>query len=118
MCELEFHFYTVKTPRTGTPSHVVYVCLFHKELPNFFREWLYNFTLIPTKSQSSSLSESLPTLRSISFVFILSHSNKCVAIPCSFNLHFPDDKYTFEHSCMYLFGTYVSLVKYLSKSCA
>ena len=59
------------------------------------------YTLIPTP-------ESLPTLRSISFVFILSHSNKCVAIPCSFNLHFPDDKYTFQHSCMYLFGTYVS----------
>ena len=59
-------------------------------------------------SESSSLPKSLPIRRSISFVFILSHSNKRVAIPCSFNLHFPDDKFTFEHICMYLFDTYVS----------
>ena len=59
-------------------------------------------------SESSCLPKSLPILRSISFDFILSHSNKRVAIPSGFNLHFPDDKYTFEHIFMYLFDTYVS----------
>ena len=39
MCELECHFCTVKTTRTGTPSRVVCVFLFHKELPNSFQDF-------------------------------------------------------------------------------